>query len=100
MSDERDNERDDVVVEPEVVAEGSQDQQGVTRQGIKVAELGRRPKLINLDPDEEGRTIQNMIERNQLRDGMEYFVNGQQVQESAVVLPGDAVVAVPRIRGG
>jgi len=35
-----------------------------------------------------------------LKPDMEYFVNGVRVASDAMVLPGDAVVAVPMIRGG
>jgi len=81
--------------EPEVVNEATP-----ARRPIKVAELGRRPKQISLPPNEESRSIRQLIEEGSLRSNMEYFVNGQRVTEDMMVYPGDAVVSVPRIAAG
>jgi len=64
--------------------------------GVKIAELGRRPKLVDFDSPV---TVKSLIEQGLIRGGMDYFVNGNLMSEDSLVRPGDVVVGVPRVRG-
>jgi len=72
----------------------------IANEGIRVLHLGRPPKTVVIE-EPEGVSIQTLIERGILEGGAEqYFLNGQQVDEAAIVKPGDGLVLVDSIVAG
>ena len=70
-------------------------------RGVRIAELGRPPVVVNLEPDQEI-SLSELVERGQLTGaaGVEYYVNMHPASLVTRVRNGDAVVAVQRINAG
>lgn len=73
----------------------------VRGRGVRIAELGRPPVEINLNPGEV-LTVRELIERGVIAgQGVQVYVNMRPVESLDQTLQnGDAVVAVRKIVGG
>jgi len=91
MTDE--NERDETEV--------TNDEVGLSRGTVKVAALGRPPKIVTL-PDDREATIADLIDRGFLQGGddVQYFLNSRQVDTDAIVKNGDMIVSIDNIDAG
>jgi len=91
--DDRDERQEEETVDVTTEAE-----QGVGRQVfVRVAELGATPTEVQVL---EGATVQEVLNRANVHQGLEVRRNGQPAQLTDLVQDGDTLVALPKVRGG
>jgi len=97
---ERDEHRDPVAVNEEEPIDVTpvEETEAVGRQlFVRVAELGATPTEVAVV---EGATVQEVLTRANVSQGLEVRKNGQPANLQDPVQDGDTLVALPKVRGG